>query len=151
MLDSWLKPGLSLSREAEPVEDESPLREENAEEEEEEERRRRRRGGGGGEEEEEIDEEGWGEMEEEEEDDWENEENEETPITSEEGESPPHLSEEGSGGYEGSADAFVTLGDIGSGESWTEEGMDVVGESQSSESQAKPAEQELREEHLLSP
>lgn len=97
----------SLSREAEPVEDESPLRE-NAEEEEEEEV------------EEEVDEEGWGEMEQEE--DWENEGDEETPITSEEGESPPHLSEEGSGGYEGSADAFVTLGDIGSGESWTEEG-----------------------------
>lgn len=109
-MDNLLKPGISLSREAEPVENESPLKEEEEDEEAEEE------------ETEEEDEERWGEDTEEEE--WENEEDEKMPFISEEGESAVNLSEGGSGGYEGSADASVRFGDIGSGDSWTEEGKE---------------------------
>lgn len=77
----------SVSREAEPIEEESPL--------------------------------------------WEVEEDE-TPMTSEEGESPVNvLTEDGSGGYEGSATDMTDLifvpveSDTGSGDSWTEEGMEL--------------------------
>ncbi|XP_070759577.1 serglycin [Enoplosus armatus] len=112
--------------EAEPVEEESPLTEE--------------------EEEEEIEE-------------------EETPMMSEEGESPvADLPEDGSGVYEGSAAEGTFMADwaseAGSGESWTEKDMEInkggdtramrrLFPSRSLISEAKPAEQELRDDHLL--
>ncbi|XP_056237269.1 serglycin [Seriola aureovittata] len=115
--------------EAEPVEDESPQREEEDEEEE-------------------------GKMEE-----------EETPMTSEQGESPGFfLPEEGSGGYEGSAFGGVIMDQaFGTAESETgsgEKDMDLqtggdlrvqrrLIPSWSLASKAKPAEQELRDDHLL--
>ncbi|XP_068587136.1 serglycin [Cebidichthys violaceus] len=87
---------------------------------------------------------------------------EEKPMTSEEGESPGEA-EDGSGGYEGSADTFMAdwaLGETGSGESWTEKdgeqykvgdirGMRRLFPSRSLVAEAKPAAQELREDHLL--
>lgn len=141
-----LKSGISLSREAESVEDESPLSKEEEEE----------------------------ETEEAEDKEWETEEDEKMPLIS--GSSVP-LSESGSGDFEGSADASVGAGDIGSGDSWTEgkekkgvflfyfcgsgviwcerlcllsADLAVVGESRPSESQARLAEPELHEDHLLS-
>ncbi|XP_070818910.1 serglycin [Chaetodon trifascialis] len=92
---------------------------------------------------------------------------EETPMLGEEGESPMYfMPEEGSGGYEGSADyvmqadrAFETAeSETGSGESWTEKDMKLGGDrmdmrrlfpSKSLVGEAKPAEHELREDHLL--
>ncbi|XP_051236504.1 serglycin [Dicentrarchus labrax] len=118
--------------EAEPVEDESPMRDEEEEE----------------------------EMEE-----------DDAPMMSDvgdEGESPDVIQpEDGSGYYEGSADTlmdrlpyFVNAeSEPGSGESWTEEeskGGDMklmrrLFPSRSLVGEEKPAEQELREDHLLQP
>lgn len=92
---------------------------------------------------------------------------EEMSMIGEEGESP--VPEEGSGVYEGSASegpfiadrAFVTAeSETGSGESWKvndmerNQGGDVRGlrrllRSRSVVGEAKPAEQELRDDHLL--
>ncbi|XP_041792114.1 serglycin [Chelmon rostratus] len=93
---------------------------------------------------------------------------EETPMLSEEGESPMfYMPEEGSGGYEGSAADIIPMADqafeaaeseTGSGQSWTEKdmklgedrmGMRRLFPSRSLVGVAKPAEQELREDHLL--
>lgn len=133
-LDNLLKPGISFCREAEPVEDESPLREEEeeeaekekTEEEEDEEEEMIEEEEEDEEQEEEIEEEEkrWEEDKEKEEKEWENEEDEEMPFISEEGESPVHLSEGGPGDYEGSADVSVSYGDTGSGDSWTGEGKE---------------------------
>ncbi|XP_039993143.1 serglycin [Xiphias gladius] len=92
------------------------------------------------------------------------------PMTGEEGETPVvFLNEEGSGGYEGSASEGPFTEDrvfapaeseTGSGESWAEKdtdlfkggdmkGMRRLFPSRSLAGQAKPAEQELREDHLL--
>ncbi|KAF3832526.1 hypothetical protein F7725_026191 [Dissostichus mawsoni] len=105
------------------------------------------------------------------------EEEEDEPMTSEEGESPV-LIDDGSGSFEGSATEDMLMADLpfgaaesdtGSGESWAEKGEDLykVGAvrgmrdmrgmrgmrrlfpSRSLVDEAKPAEQELREDHLL--
>lgn len=78
------------------------------------------------------------------------------PMKSEEGESPV-VTEEGSGSYEGSAATYMadwTLGETGSGESWAEDkkpykGVDMRDSSRPLVGESKPAEQELREDHLL--
>ncbi|XP_018522202.1 serglycin [Lates calcarifer] len=86
-----------------------------------------------------------------------------TEMISEEGESPVTFSyEEGSGGYEGSAfdvlmaDRSATAeSETGSGESWTvtdnDKGEDMwqSRHKRSLADEAKPAEQELRDDHLL--
>ncbi|KAK9542635.1 hypothetical protein VZT92_000479 [Zoarces viviparus] len=83
-------------------------------------------------------------------------------MTREEGESLGET-EDGSGGHEGSADTYMAdwaLGETGSGESWAEKdgeqykvgdmrGMRRLFPSRSLATGAKPAEQELREDHLL--
>ncbi|XP_019954190.1 serglycin [Paralichthys olivaceus] len=89
------------------------------------------------------------------------EEEDDIPVNSEEGESPQP--EEGSGGYEGSASEWPSFiadrlpyeSETGSGESWTKGDMDMYkGEderlmSRSVADDAKPAEQELRDDHFL--
>ncbi|XP_074469228.1 serglycin [Sebastes fasciatus] len=79
------------------------------------------------------------------------------PMKSEEGESPV-VTEEGSGSYEGSAATYMadwTLGETGSGESWAEKdekpykGVVMRDSSRPLVGESKPAEQELREDHLL--
>ncbi|XP_065809111.1 serglycin [Labrus bergylta] len=93
------------------------------------------------------------------------EEEEDTPMQSEEGESPfVYIYEEGSGGYEGSAAEDTFMADkaieTGSGASSTEKYFELQkdGESRSMRrlfpsrafvGEAKPEEQELREDHLL--
>ncbi|KAK5873842.1 hypothetical protein PBY51_018845 [Eleginops maclovinus] len=92
------------------------------------------------------------------------EENVEGSMTSEEGESPVWI-EDGSGAFEGSAtedmlmaDLVAVESDTGSGESWAEKGEDLnkgkrdmrqLFPSRSLVGEAKPAEQELTEDHLL--
>ncbi|KAM8894771.1 serglycin [Spinachia spinachia] len=83
------------------------------------------------------------------------------PNEPQEGESPVGTVD-GSGGYEGSADGLAVdwaLGETGSGESWAEKGEqykdgDMTGmrrlfPSKSVAAEARPAEHELREDHLL--
>lgn len=122
-MDNLLKPGISFSREAEPAEDESPLREEEEKEENEEveEEEIEEEEHEEAEEEAEEDEERW-EEDKEEEEPWEDEQD--VPFISEEGESPVPFSEGGSGASEGSADASLSFGDVGSGDYWTEEGKE---------------------------
>lgn len=98
------------------------------------------------------------------------EEEEDEPMTSEEGESPVWI-DDGSGSFEGSATEDMLMADLpfgaaesdtGSGESWAEKGEDLykvragaVGAVRGMRrlfplvGEAKPAEQELREDHLL--
>lgn len=83
----------------------------------------------------------------------------EKPMKSEEGESP--VETDGSGGYEGSADTMMAdwaLGETGSGESWAEKDEELYkdGDMRGMRRlfprrflEAKPAEQDLREDHLL--
>ncbi|XP_037309926.2 serglycin isoform X2 [Pungitius pungitius] len=84
------------------------------------------------------------------------------PNGSEDGELPVKAGE-GSGGFEGSADGLVedwATGETGSGESWAEKdgkqykvggmtGMRRLLPSKSVIAEAKPAEHEMREDHLL--
>lgn len=122
-MDTLLKSGISFSREAEPVEDESPPREEEKEEYEEveEEEEIKEEDDEEAEEEAEEEEERW-EEDKEKEEKWEDEQN--VPFISEEWESPVPFSEGGSGASEGSADASLSFGDVGSGDYWTEEGKE---------------------------
>ncbi|XP_068430428.1 serglycin [Clinocottus analis] len=80
----------------------------------------------------------------------------EKPMNSEEGELP--VETDGSGGYEGSADTIMAdwaLGETGSGESRAEKDEELYKDGgmrrlfRSRFLEAKPAEQELREDHLL--
>lgn len=82
----------------------------------------------------------------------------EKPRRSEEGESP--VETDGSGGYEGSAGTIMaggTFGETGSGESWAEKEEELYKDGnvrrlfqrRSLFAEAKPAEQELREDQLL--
>lgn len=91
---------------------------------------------------------------------------EEEPMTKEEGESPAdYLFEEGSGAYEGSATGAALIKDqafegpeteMGSGETW-EKGLDLGEDvilrqlfpSRDLAGEDKPAEQDLKEDHLL--
>ncbi|XP_045889636.1 serglycin [Micropterus dolomieu] len=103
-------------------------------------------------------------------DEYEEMEEEETPMMSEKGESPVvEQQEEGSGVYEGSAtegefvadQASITgASETGSGESWTEKDSELnkgwdtkamrrLFPSRSEVGESKPAEDELREDHLL--